>query len=210
VSHLDAPLEFGLGGAAFASTTTDAYGRTLAALLPPGKVWRLVAESALSQVLAACGNELARVEVRVGNLLSEVDPSTVSELLPEYERELGLASDGTTAERVARVVARLVAQQRYRPVDIQAALAPLFGLSSGSVVVIERTVAQAAAMGDAREIFRFFVYRNPALGGAYYLASAQALLDKIKPSHTVGHAIESINFLCDDPYSLTDRDILGV
>jgi hypothetical protein len=244
-------------------------------------------------------------------------------------------------ERRARVVARLVRRQRYRPVDFQAALAPLLVLDPGQVAVIQRTRAFCVAIGDDREIYRFFVYRDPALGAfsvidpgeagnqgfevitthgvwpvemrarsgttiaisfvdnanftaatvevhdgqrwtgsawvaepstcgvlvtgndtraivlvslieaaingasqlvqvtpnpsddpansvvmadmgssneiavfppgtaTYFLASAQELLDSMAASHTRGHVIESINFLCDDPFSLCDRDLLG-
>ena len=186
----------------------DAYQRMMAKLLPPGRLWRMI-DSTLSDLLLGCADELARLDARVDDLFDEADPSTADELLPEYERMLDLSSDGTTAERQARVVARLVARQRYRPVDFQTALAPLLGQDAGDVVVLERTVAEAAAMGDAREIFRFFIYRDPAAPGTYYLDSAQALVDKIKPAHTVGHVIESVSFLCDDPHSLCDRDLLG-
>ncbi len=186
-----------------------AYQQMQLALLPPGKLWRRVADSVLSMLFLGAADELERLDARAGDLLDEVDPSTAVELLPEYERELDLDAAVTTAERQARVVARLVARQRFRPVDFQNALAPLLGQLPVDVVVIERTAAFAASIGDAREIFRFFIYRDPALAGVYYLDSAQELVDQIKPSHTVGHVIESIDFLCDDPYSLCDRDLLG-
>ena len=168
------------------------------------------AQTVLAKLLAACADEIARIEFRTYDLLDESDPSTADELLPEYERELDLESTGTLAERQARVVARIIARQRYRPIDFQNALASLFGLDPVDVVVIERTHAQAAGMGDDREIYRFFIYRNPTIPGTYYLASAQDIIDAIKPSHTLGYAIESVSFLCDDPLSLCDRDILGI
>jgi hypothetical protein len=79
-------------------------------------------------------------------------------------------------------------------------------------VIIERTPTQAAAMGDlsGNEIFRFFVYRDPTAPGTYYLASAQALVDEIKPSHTIGQVIESVGAIYDDPHSLYDRDLPGL
>lgn len=187
----------------------DSYQRMLTSLLPPGKLWRLIGGSFLSSLLLACADELVRIDGRAGNLLAESIPSTAVELLPEYESELEIASTGTIAERQARIVARHVARQRYRPADFQLALAPLLGQASTAVVVIERTAALAASMGDVREIFRFFIYRDPTSPGAYYLADAQLLVDAIRPTHTAGHVIESINLLCDDPFSLCDRDILG-
>jgi hypothetical protein len=71
------------------------------------------------------------------------------------------------------------------------------------------TQAFAASIDDDPEIYRFFIHRDPASAGTYYLDSAQEIVDAIKPSHTDGHVIESIDFLCDDPYSLCDRDLLG-
>lgn len=190
------------------------YARMMIALLPPGKLWRTIG-STLYNLFLGCADELARVHERSADLLSESVPSTAIELLPEYERELGITDPAaTTAERQANIVARLVARQRFRPVDFQQALAPLLGQDPDDVDVRERSHAAAMTMGafpiTGDEIFRFFIYRNPALGGAYFLASAQALVDKIKPSHTKGYVIESVSFLCDDPFSLCDRDLLGV
>ena len=191
--------------------TAEAYARAMALLLPPGRIWRVVGDSLTMDAFTGAGDELVRVGGRGQDLIRESDPRTADELLPEFERMLALVATGTLEERRARVVARLIARQRYRPVDFQDALAPLLGLDPEDVVVIERTAAQAAGMGDldGREIFRFFIWRDPSLGGTYDLAAAQDLVDQIKPAHTVGHVIESVDFLCDDPYSLCDRDILG-
>ncbi len=186
----------------------DSYARMMAALLPQGRLWDRVS-GMLMDVLLGCAVELERLHGRVQDLLKEIDPTTATELLPDYEAELGLGSAPTLAERRARIVARLVQRQRYRPVDFQTTLAPLLGQAAADVVVIERTHAFAASIGDDREIFRFFVYRDPTLPGAYFLASGQAQLDRMKPSHTVGHVIESVDFRYDDPHSLYDRDLLG-
>lgn len=224
----------GVSGVAFGPP--NPYARMMFSLLPPGKAWRPERDSLLYKLLAACADELGRIDTRVTDLLNEADPSTCNELLPEYERELGIvvvppptvsagfdggafdsgafdsgsATIETTAERRAAVVARRVARQRYRPVDFQTALAPLLGQVAANVVVIETSHASALAMGDVREIYRFFIYRNPALTGTYYVTSAQALVDAIKPSHTVGHVIESIAFIAGDPRSICGRDLLGL
>jgi hypothetical protein len=191
--------------------TVIVYASMLLNLLPPGKVWRLVA-SQLRNLFLGSGDELALLHGRVDDLLAESVPTTLDELLAEAEAELDLESTGTIAERQARVIARLLARQRYRPVDFQNALAQLLAQDPVDVVVIERTHAQAITMGDlsGNEIFHFFIYRDPTSPGTYYLASAQALVNQIKPSHTVGTVIESIDFLCDSATSLCDRDLLGV
>lgn len=186
-----------------------AYARMLKMLLPPSKAWRLDPGSTLSAVFLASGDELARVDARGFDLLTESDPRTADELLPDFERVLGLESAGTDDERRARVVALLVRRQRFRPVDFKQALALLLGQDAEGVVVIENSRAHAIAVADNREIYRFFIYRDPTEPGAYDLSGAQDMIDRMKPSHTKGHVIESIDMLCDDEFSLCDRDRLG-
>jgi hypothetical protein len=129
--------------------------------------------------------------------------------LPEYELDFKLDATGSLDERRARVTSRQVQGAGFRPVDFQLALAPLLGQAPADVVVIERTRAYCIAVKDDREISDFFIYRDPTLPGAYFLASAQELVDEMSPSHTKGYAIESISFHCGDPQSLCGRDLLG-
>ncbi len=121
-----------------------------------------------------------------------------------------LAIPALIEERRAHVVSRLLLRQRVRPADYQEVLAPVLGLNPEDVEIIEHSRAHAIAVGDDQEIYRFFVFRDPVLPGFYDIAQAQAIVDEISHSHTKGYVIESDNFLCDDPFSLTDRDILGV
>lgn len=188
----------------------EAYARMLAALLPPGRVWRRHVGSGIQRVLLGSADELARVEARGQDLLRESDPRTADELLPEFERELGLTAEGTLAERRARVVALLVRRQRVRPVDFQQALAPLLGMDPEDIVVIEQSRAFAISVGDDREIYRFYIYRDPAEPGTYDLDAAQDLVDRMAHSHTIGHVISSSEFVCDTPEDVCDRDRLGV
>lgn len=188
---------------------TESYARMLKGLLPPGR-WLLVSDGVLSETLQANADELARVEGRAVALLTEADPTQMTELLPDFERLFELPGTGTLAQRRARVVALLVRRQRFRPADFKQVLAPILGLAPADVGVIERTHAEAVAMGDAREIWRFFIFRDPGLPGTYDLAAAQKIVDIMKPSHTNGIVIESNTFRCDDPFSLCDRDVLGV
>ncbi len=190
--------------------TADAYARVLRALLPAGAVWRLRAGDLVSRLLLAAGDEAARVDGRSDDLLAATDPRTPGELLADYERVLGLPSTGTDAVRTARVVAKLITRQRFRPIDFQTVLALVLNLDPNEVIVIEVTAAQAAAMDDARAIYNFYIWRDPSLPGDYDLAGAQAIVDDMKPAHTRGRVIESTSFICDDPFSLCDRDLLGV
>jgi uncharacterized protein YmfQ (DUF2313 family) len=206
VSGLPGDLPFDLGGESNAAS----YARMLGALLPPGKIWRLIpGAGTLYALLEGCAIELASVAARVADLLTESNPTTTSELLPEFERELNLSAASSVEERRARIVSLLIRRQSFRPVDFQAALAPLLGQDPEDVVVIERSRAFAISVSDDREIFRFFIYRDPTLPGTYFLSSAQEAVDAMKPSHTLGYVIESIAFRCGDPFSLCGRDLLG-
>jgi uncharacterized protein YmfQ (DUF2313 family) len=187
----------------------EKYARMLVALLPPGRLWGTA--STLSRFFFGCADELARVDERAQALLNEADPAAALELVSEMERELALdAGNLSIDERRARVAARIAARQRFRPLDFQVALAPLLGQLPENVVVIERTRAFCVSVAEDREIYRFFIYRDPTLPGAYFLESAQELVDEIKPSHTRGQVIESVSFRCDDPHSLCNRDLLGL
>jgi len=213
--------------------TADAYSRMMKLLLPPGRLWNLDVGSLISDALLGAGDELNRVNQRLADLIEEIDPRTTDELLPEWEALLfgpheyklpsgailQLPADAnfwpvdpglSIAERRGRVVARLVRRRRFRPVDFQQALASLLGQAPADVDVRERSSAYAASVNDPREIYRFFVYRNPAAPGTYDLVAAQALIDEMSPAHTRGYVIESINLLCDDAHSLCDRDLLGI
>lgn len=188
-------------------TSALAYARMLAALLPPGRLWRLIGGGVLQKVLTACADELARVDARAMDLLRESVPTEADELLPDYERELGLPSTGTTAERQARVLARTIARQRYRPADFVAALEPLLG----AVTVIDTSHAQALLEDDVRLIYRFYVLRDPSQPGTFYTESAQDLVDAIRPSHTAGFVVEATPvFRYGDEHSLYGRDPMSV
>jgi hypothetical protein len=187
----------------------EGYAQAQLLLLPPGKLFKRVG-SVLLDAFTAAGDELERVSGRVGDMIRESVAETADELIEEYEQDLGLDGTGTDQERVDKIVARLVARQGFRPVDLQEALAPILGLDPSQVEIIEISSTAAAAEGDERLVYQYYAFRDPALGGAYDLDAAQDLLTSIEHSHTRGVLIESDNFLADDPLSLTDRDLLGV
>lgn len=185
-----------------------AYARMMQKLLPPGR-WSLDEDSVLSRVLLAVADELERVGGRVRDLFLESDPREAEELLSRYESDLGLGSDGTKQERRNRIVSKLRRRRGLTPSDIREAIAPILDLDEDDVEIIERDRAFAISVADDREIYRFFVYRNPSLTGSYDVADAQDQLDAVSPAARKGHVIESKDFLTDDEHSLTDRDILG-
>lgn len=65
-------------------------------------------------------------------------------------------------------------------------------------------------LGSQDQRFFAFVYSDPSRRGTVNLKEAQRSMDRAKQGHTLITVGESRCFLCDDPYSLCDRDILGV
>lgn len=123
---------------------TDAdYLQQLQELLPPGPAWPRDPDAYLTRLLSAWAAECARVDARANALMDEADPRATAELLPDWERMLGLpdplldahdtreyrmpwAATGYIAPdltaRRARVVARLTAQPQATAAAIAADL----------------------------------------------------------------------------------------
>ncbi len=100
--------------------TRDDYLTQLRALLPEGAAWPREQDSVLSQLLLAWADEMARLDVRVDNLIDEADPTTCNELLSEWETNFGLPDPCTSlattlAERRAILHARVTANQALTP-----------------------------------------------------------------------------------------------
>lgn len=70
--------------------TADEYAAQLRALLPLGPAWDPELVPEVDQVLKGLAPELARIDARAFQLLTEMNPSTVSELVPEWEAVMGL------------------------------------------------------------------------------------------------------------------------
>lgn len=96
------------------------YHAQLLALLPPGPAWDAEAVPELDNLLEALAQEFGRVDARADSLLGEMVPSGVRELLPDWERVLGLpdpclGAEGGFAERRAEVVRRFGEVGRQDP-----------------------------------------------------------------------------------------------
>jgi uncharacterized protein YmfQ (DUF2313 family) len=70
--------------------TAAAYYAQLKALLPPGPAWDAERVPEIHQLLEAGSLELAREDLRLSDLLGESDPNHVRELVPDWERVMGL------------------------------------------------------------------------------------------------------------------------
>jgi len=70
--------------------TAEQYQEQLRSLLPAGPAWDPEQVPEIQQVLLGIAQELARVDARAVDLINEVDPVTVSELVPDWERVMNL------------------------------------------------------------------------------------------------------------------------
>lgn len=87
------------------------YRHQLQALLPPGPAWDPDVYPLPTMVLEAVAVELARVDSRAADLLAEMFPGSIRELLPDWERVMGLPDEclgntSTASERLREVIRR--------------------------------------------------------------------------------------------------------
>jgi len=75
------------------------YRQQLVALSPPGLAWNSENGSEYSHLIDSFAAALAKVDGRVDQLLDELDPRTATELLPDWERLLGLPDACTPADQ---------------------------------------------------------------------------------------------------------------
>lgn len=126
------------------------YADALEELLPPGRLFQAPVGAVLRSVLEALAEEVARAHGRVERLLAEQAPRSTSELLPDWERVLGLPDSCSVVSssvelRRAAVLSR-VAVQGGQSRAVLAALA----LVLGYVITIEEhpTFRVGGRVGD--------------------------------------------------------------
>lgn len=107
----------------------SSYRDALLALLPPGRALTRVIGSGIAKLCEALAVEPARVHERALSLMLEVVPSTVGELIPDWEAALGLpdgcANPSSTDERRAAVIGRIVGTGGHNEADYRTLAARL-------------------------------------------------------------------------------------
>ncbi len=87
------------------SKMTEHYLSVFKQLLPSGSIWEVDPGSDFEKCLRACAIEFSRIHERAAILMLQVDPSTATEMLQDWERILDLPSAGTLTGRQQRVLA---------------------------------------------------------------------------------------------------------
>ena len=186
-----------------------AYARQLRQLFPRGSLWNFEADSVLSRVLLAIGDELARVGERAADLQDEADPRTALETLEDWERILGLPDScleeipSSVSERRVAVAARFAArggQSAQFYIDLAATL-------GYTITIDEYTVCRSGVMrsGDrcngtawayawlvtiegyepgAVSIFRAGSGRSGDRLQGFEQLDLECILQRAKPAHT--------------------------
>jgi uncharacterized protein YmfQ (DUF2313 family) len=175
-------------------TATD-YLAQLQALAPIGAAWPREGETTLNAVLEGLAEEFARIDARGQQLLTEIDPREVSELLEDWERAWGLPDGCVVAEPTVEG-RRLALHQRVASLGGQSAeyfvgLSALLGYETEVENFRPSRIALTLPAPIAGRPWAFawrLVVHGPAqLGGAEIYASAdlECVVDRVKPAHTV-------------------------
>lgn len=169
------------------------YAAALRALFPLGRAWNREVDSRTGQVIRAIADELERVDGRAGDLMAEIDPTTTTELLDEWESELGLPGPcggvgmgNTDEDRRAAIIAQLLATGRQ---DEAYYLEILEGFGfTGHIVHEEPFEMGVHGMGDPvggsewRHVWRIVTDQIP---GDDLQKSIECAINRYKPAHTV-------------------------
>ncbi len=75
--------------------TTEDYKPTVIQVLPDGLAWKPTPSGKMDKLFCAWSKEPSRVEKRGADLIEEMDVRTTEELLPDWERNLGLPGSCT-------------------------------------------------------------------------------------------------------------------
>ncbi|MBV6750412.1 YmfQ family protein [Pseudomonas chlororaphis] len=134
--------------------TAEQYQEQLRSLLPSGPAWDPEQVPQVQTVLLGISQELARIDARAVDLLSEVDPAGVSELVPDWEAVMSLPDPclGTTPLFEDR---RLAVRRRLLAVGNQNAayfieIARSQGYPDASVTELRTARMGVARFGTAR------------------------------------------------------------
>ena len=94
---------------------TEGYRDSIHKLLPSGRAWPEETGTALDSLVEAFAAQMAEIDVGAAAMLEEVRPDTTFDLLPDWERILGLPDScsvlgSTFAIRRASMLTKLIAQ----------------------------------------------------------------------------------------------------
>lgn len=141
--------------------------------------------------------------------LAEAFVDAAADLLTEHERAYGLVprADLGAEDRRTRLVAKVRAARAGTPQAIARALASI----AADAEIFENDRAAAVASGVDHAVYVFAVLvATDVYANSDLLGLVRAIVQQMKPAHSRGNVGTRAGFRCDDPLSLTDRDLLSV
>jgi uncharacterized protein YmfQ (DUF2313 family) len=180
------------------------FKNQLANLLPAGPAWDLDGSSA-EQFLDAWAEEFFRAQARAAALITEADPRSTFDLLPDYERIFGLPTDcmigvdQTLAQRRNALLAQMTSiggQSRQYFIDLAAAAGFVITITEFKPFSVGGTVDdvlwgpdwayawQVNAPPETVTYFRVTSGVNEALA-SWGNNLLECLINRFKPAHTI-------------------------
>jgi len=178
----------------YSPATAEDYRRQLEALLPPGPVWPRDQDGILGLLIEAFGAEMAKAHADALGLLTEIIPSSTSELLPDWEGVAGLPDECSP----------LSLTETERRFDVLARLNSLGGASASYFESVSAALGFTTAAAVDHPQFRAGfdqVGIDPLIDDLYALtwtvqvdvtgkspaqiAALRCVLEKLKPEHTL-------------------------
>lgn len=189
------------------------YQSQLRALLPDGPAWDPELVPELETILMGISQELARIDARAFDLINEMDPTRVSELVPDWEQVMGLpdpclgASPAFEDRRLAvrqRLVAvggqsrayiiELAIRQGYPSASITEHRAPRFGRSRFGAAHFGTWAAQfmwTLHSGPRRRLGRRF---GASFWGERFGSNPSGALEFVIRRSAPAHTLEFIDY----------------
>lgn len=193
------------------------YKAQLMSLLPAGPAWDPELVPELEQILLGLSQELARVDARAFDLINEMDPLGVNELVPDWERVMGLpdpclGDNPAFEDRRLAVRQRLVAvggqsrayfieiavRQGYPAAGITERRAPRFGRSRFGAAHFGTWAAQfmwTLNSGPRRRLGRRF---GASYWGERFGANPSGALECVIRRSAPAHTLEFIDYGVDN------------
>lgn len=167
--------------------------------LPEGAAWPRALDSVLAKLLSSFAYLFSLIDLRLRDLLAELNPATADQLLSDWEAFVGACDAcctsvaGTVAERRARVVARLNEQGSLsRAYFLQ--LAADLGYADTTITECEPLTCDMDCDSYVMEgdLWRYVWMVNlPHQGNNYTYATADSLCDELIDSYVFG-ALECV------------------
>ena len=166
--------------------------------------------------MAVVAQQLDDLQLQMNALETESRPQDTVVLLSRWEALLGLrAGAWTTAERIARLLARIRHIPSQTPAEIEARVEQYstiaWTLSEPGPFRCDQATSVCDNVNDVVDgAFVFFLDADWTAADAIALRrdDLSAFVGRLKPAHTVGR-LRFDDFRCDDAYSTCDRDLLG-